>query len=354
MTDPFTPGLLFRITGLKKVAIVRASRIGDFICATPAFRALRTALPDSRITLIGLPFVKGLARRSACIDRFIPFTGFPGMAEQFFDARRAVRSLGRLQSERFDLAIQMHGTGVYSNTYTLLLGARKTVGFVREGDGPGRLDAALAMPSAGREAERLLALTAFLGAPEMDGACEFPLLPRDHGQARRLLQGAAPPFLGLHIYARKAEKRWPAERFAAAAGELRRRYGGTLVNLGERGQPAETGRLAQEAGPPFIDLTGRTSLPVLGAVIARLSILLTNDSGPAHIAYALGVPAVTIFGETDPARWGPPPAGPFRAVRRILPCRPCGENGCASGYACLRSIQVDEVVEAASEVIRVP
>jgi ADP-heptose:LPS heptosyltransferase len=102
----------------------------------------------------------------------------------------------------------------------------------------------------------------------------------------------------------------------------------------------------------MLDLTCRTSLPVLGAVIERLAVLLTNDSGPAHIAYALGVPTVTIFGETDPDRWGPPDNGPFRAVVRDLPCRPCAEDGCPSGYACLRGISVDQVVEAASEVIR--
>ena len=91
---------------------------------------------------------------------------------------------------------------------------------------------------------------------------------------------------------------------------------------------------------------------MLGAVIERLAVLLTNDSGPAHIAYALGVPSVTIFGETDPKRWGPPANGPFRAIVRDLPCRPCSENGCHSRYACLRGISIEQVVDAASEVIK--
>ena len=350
MADPFSSGCS-RASTERKVALVRASRIGDFICATPAFRALRRALPGARIALIALPFVRDLAARSASLDRFIPFPGWPGMAEQFFDPRRTLRALARLQSERFDLAIQMHGTGVYSNVYTLMLGARLTAGFVREHDGPGRLDAAFVMPSQGREAERLCALTAFLGAPPAaPGACEFPLTPQDHEGAQRLLAGARPPFLGLHPQARKAEKRWPAGRFLEAAGALQERRGGTVVLLG-----AEAGGHAPppsaKAGGPLIDLAGRTSLGVLGAVIARLSLLLTNDSGPAHIAYALGVPTVTIFGETDPARWGPPEGGPFRVVRRDLPCRPCAEDGCLFGYECLSAVTVDEVVGAASEVI---
>jgi ADP-heptose:LPS heptosyltransferase len=351
MSDRKATPLLSRFPDVRKVALVRASRIGDFICATPAFRALRKALPGAEIILIGLPFVAPLARRSPWIDRFVPFPGFPGMAEQFFQAREALLSLGRMQAGRFDLAVQMHGTGVYSNTYTLMLGARATAGFVREGDGPGRLDAALPMPG-GHETERLLALMGFLGVPSAGTACDFPLLAADRSAAGRLLKDCALPLIGVHLYARKTEKRWPVERFAAAAAEVRMRHGGTVVLLGESGPQSAVQAFTENLGPPVTDLTSRTSVAVLGAVIERLAVLLTNDSGPAHIAYALGVPAVTIFGETDPERWGPPLEGPFRAVVRNLPCRPCEEEGCASDYACLRGVSVERVVEAASDVIR--
>ncbi len=352
MVDAFSPGLLTRIGEVRKVVLVRASRIGDFVCATPAFRALRDALPGVDITLIGLPFVEPLAARSAFIDRFEPFPGFPGIAEQFFDARAVVRSFGRLQRRKFDLAIQMHGTGVYSNTYLLLLGARVNAGFVREGDGPGRLDAALPMPSKGHEKERLLAFTTFLGAKKTSEACCFPLLPEDRAAADSLLEGAAPPLLGIHPYAREAEKRCPAGQFAAAAAALRTRHGGTVVVLGD-GDPNEaTADIGRMIGSPVVDLTSRTSVAVLGAVIRRLSVLVTNDSGPAHIAYALGAPAVAIFGETDPERWGPPREGPFRVVRAILPRSSSKEEDALSNHACLSGVSVEQVVKAASEVMR--
>ena len=103
---------------------------------------------------------------------------------------------------------------------------------------------------------------------------------------------------------------------------------------------------------PLVDLTGRTSLTALGSVISRLSVLLTNDSGPAHIAYALGTPTVTVFGETDPERWGPPENGPYRIVPGTAACSPCDEGTCDSGYACLASIPVEKVVAAADEVYR--
>jgi len=141
-------------------------------------------------------------------------------------------------------------------------------------------------------------------------------------------------------------------RFANAASALRLRHGGTVVVLGEGVDRAAAARsVVERIGPPVVDLTGRTDLGVLGAVISRLSLLLTNDSGPAHIAYALGTPTVTIFGETDPEQWGPPPGGPFRVARRVLPCWPCPEERCMIDYACLRSVPVDRVIGAATELM---
>ncbi len=352
MTDAFAPGLLSRLGSVRSLAIVRASRIGDFICATPAFRALRAALSDAKITVIALPLVRELYVRSTALDRFEPFPGFPGMAEQFFKARSTVSFLDRLQSRNFDLALQMHGTGVYSNVFTLMLGARATAGFVREGDQAGRLDAAFVMPDRGHETERLLAFTRFLGVENQPATLEFPLKEQDHTAARTLLAGAERPLIGVHAYARKPEKCWPAEKFVEAAVELRKRFGGTVVLIGGDDRRAEGRTAAAMIGRPCLDLTGRTSIGALGGVELLLSVLLTNDSGPAHIAYALGTPTVTLFGETDPDRWGPPSSGPFRVIHRRLPCFPCEEDTCSSGYACLRSISVREVVDAAGEVMR--
>ncbi len=350
MKTPFVPGLLAHSERIEKVVLVRASRIGDFICAVPAFKALRAALPSARIALIGLPFVRDLCARLPSVDRFIPFGGFPGIAEQFFKPARAVRFFSRIQSEKYDCAVQMHGTGVFSNTYTLMLGARLSAGFIREGDSPGMLDAAFAMPGSGHEIQRLLAFTRFLGAPAVAEAPDFPLLDRDRAKADVLLADAAPPYIGVHLFARKPEKCWPDERFMEAARRLRAGYHGTVILLGGRDNSTAARIVAGRIGPLCLDLTGMTSIGTLGAVIDRLAVLLTNDSGPAHIAYALGTPTVTIFGETDPERWGPPAHGPFRVIKRVLPCAPCREDTCDSGYACLRAVEVEEVVRAATEV----
>jgi ADP-heptose:LPS heptosyltransferase len=351
--DAFTPGLLSRLAEPpRKVVLLRASRIGDFLCATPAFRALRRALPRAEITLLTLPMLRDLAYRLPYIDRVEDFPGFPGIAEQLFDARRTLRFLQAMQEEQFDLAVQMQGSGAYSNPLMLMLGARATAGFVRSGDSPGRLDAALPYSEATHEMHTVLAMATFLGAPPQCEHADFPLCPVDLEMAAALLKGAVPPLIGIHPAARDAERRWQVERFAAVGKALRERYGGTVIVIGEKEEQATGDALARQIGQRCLNLVGKTPLTTLGAVISRLSVLVTNDTGPAHIAYALGTPTVTIFGAGCPRRYGPPKEGPFRAL--AFPCayQPCGYTHCLTGYLRLEGITVSQVVRAVEEVMR--
>ncbi len=101
------------------------------------------------------------------------------------------------------------------------------------------------------------------------------------------------------------------------------------------------------AGGTCVNLAGKTNLPVLGALIAQLAVLITNDTGPAHIAYALGTPTVTIVGGGNPMAYAPPANGPYRFLAHAVPCRPCSYATCPIGYPCLESVTVQQVVEAA-------
>lgn len=334
----------------RKVALLRASRLGDFVCATPAFRALRSALPGAHIAFVGLPFIEPLATRLLSFNRFFPFPGAAGMAEQLFDARKLTAFLKRMQDEEFDLVIQMHGSGVFSNPIALLFGGRVTAGFIRAGDPPGRLDAALAYPTGVHEVKKTLALASFLGAPSLDESLDYPLYPQDHVDATQLLRASRPPLIGVHAGAEAMTKRWRAERFAEAASRLASGTRSTVVLLGVgKGEGRE---LTKNLAVPFVDLRGKTSLGALGAVIARLSVLLTNDSGPAHIAYALGVSSVTVFGSTLPAEWASNEISKHAVVVHPIDCRPCNLDLCSIGYQCLEHVSVEQVVTAAEQVMR--
>jgi ADP-heptose:LPS heptosyltransferase len=104
-------------------------------------------------------------------------------------------------------------------------------------------------------------------------------------------------------------------------------------------------------GGPCVNLAGKMTLPVLGAVIAQLALLITNDTGPAHIAYALGTSTVTIAGGGNPEAYKPSANGPFRFLAQAVPCRPCSYSTCPIGYPCLEGVTVEQVIEAASEIL---
>jgi ADP-heptose:LPS heptosyltransferase len=163
-TNRSTPSWLAGLAGKpSRVVIVRALRLGDLLCAVPAFRAVRAALPLAHITLIGLPLAREFVARCPFIDDYAEFPGYPGIADQPVDPARTLAFLQRMPAAHLDLAIQLHGSGVFSNPFTRLLGAQRAVGFVREGETDLGLDFAIPYPEQGREVERLLTLTAHLG-----------------------------------------------------------------------------------------------------------------------------------------------------------------------------------------------
>lgn len=300
----------------RKVAVLRASRLGDFLCAVPALRALRQALPEAELVVITLPLLADLVVRSPCADGFVAFPGYPGIAQQFFDPRRALDFFRRMQREHFDLAIQLHGSGVYANPFTLMLGAACTAGFVRPGDDASLLDASLPWPEHGHEAHRLLALARFLGAPSQGDALAYPLFPSDHANAQALLAGLPQPIIGLHAGANDARRRWPLERFVEVARTLHRHAGGSLVLLGAA-TVAEEAAVLEARLPGCRNLVGRSRLGPFGALLTRLALFITNDSGPAHVAYALRTPTITLYRAGGRERYGPLGTGPFAPLEPL-------------------------------------
>lgn len=330
-----------------KIAVLRASRIGDFLCAVPAFRALRRSHPEARISLIGLPFLAPLVERSPYIDRLIHFPGFPGIAEQFYDPETARAFLQRMRAERFDVVLQMHGSGANSNPVAVAMNGKYTAGFVRAWDKVPELDASFPYDPLEHETSRLLSFLQFLGIEATDPALEFTLTAADRAAADLLLRPLPGPIMALHPYARATTKCWPVERFVRLGKELLAAVGGTVVIVGE-------GEWSH-ADAHFSDLSGKTDLPLLGAVLERADLLVTNDSAPAHIAYAVRTPSVTIFGGTRPESWGPrQDTRIHRCLAHPVPCRPCDEGNCPIDLFCLRNISVNQVMDAAVSLLGAP
>ncbi len=353
MRQPFEPGLLQRLPETPhRVVVLKASRIGDFLCSTPAFRALRAALPSARMTLITLPMLSQIGKRLPYFDEVLEFPGYPGIAEQLYSPDHTLAFLESVQAEKFDLAIQIQGSGVYSNPVMLLFGARWNAGFIRPGDPPGLLDAAINWPESGLEVERILKLPEYLGAPSQGLHTDFPILQEDIAQAGDLLHKFPPPYFGLHPSARDLTRRWPLERFLAVGLTLVKKWGGTLILIGEQAEREAIDEAIRTLPISCLNLTGKTTLPVLGGILTQLKAFITNDTGPAHLAYALQIPTVTIFGGGDLQRYSPPQSGPFRLLAHPVVCRPCSYIECPIEYKCLMQVTVEQVVAAAEEVMR--
>jgi ADP-heptose:LPS heptosyltransferase len=293
-----------------------------------------------------------LAERIPEIDRVIPFPGFPGIAEQLFDAHTAARFFLQIQAEQFDLVIQLQGSGIYSNPFILMLGAKWSAGMIRPGDPPGRLDAAYPEPSQGHEINRLLEFVEFLGASPRGTDVRLELMPADTLKVEQIIDHKPRPWIAIHSGARDLTRRWSLERFAGVGKALLEKYGGSLILLGEEDESPAAEDLLRIAKVKGSNLAGKLSLPELTASLSLLDILITNDSGPAHLAYAVDTPSVTIFGSADPQRYGPLEMDRHRIAITPVECRPCGLALCPIGYRCLAGVTVENVIAAAEQLLR--
>ena len=318
---------------MQRIAVLRALRLGDLLCAIPALRVIRAAHPKASITLIGLPWARELPERyPTLIDDHLVFPGFPGIPEAPFDAGRTIAFLAA-HVGRFDVAIQLHGSGTWTNAFAALLAARTTVGFVEDptetAPGPGRW---VPYPADGHEIHRLLRLTEAvpgttesvdeprrraIGVALADDRLDVPV----HDDDRGALAAALPvgtrldpgSYVVVHPGASDPARRWPIEWFARIVRVLECDGMRTVVtgSIDEAPLAADVARLARGS---IVDLTGRTGLGALGALVDDARLVVTNDTGISHVAAARRTPSVVVFTGSDPRRWAPLDRALHRAV----------------------------------------
>jgi ADP-heptose:LPS heptosyltransferase len=293
-------------TPARSVVVLRAlPGLGDVLCAVPALRALRGALPHAHLAVIGLPVSNLLLDRfGAYVDELIPFPGYPGIPEQPCNLPELLRFLDRIRRREFDLALQLHGSGEVSNKLVSLLGARATGGFQRHGVTP--LDRSRWLPFSEYEPEpiRNLSLLRHLGA---DGRpdLEFPIRASDRA---RLDVGSSPlldeAYAVLHPGASRADRRWPTCRFAEVGDALAER-GLHVVLTGSDGERELTRSVSRRMRAHAIDLAGTTDVGTLAALLDAARMLVCNDTGVSHLAAAVRAPSVVLFTTSNDARWAP-------------------------------------------------
>jgi heptosyltransferase II len=292
-----TPAQSVHHGGAARLLIVCPSWVGDCVMATPVFRAVRAAWPQATITALLRPGLDDLLAGSAWFDQVIamPNRGWLG----------PWRVAAALRTSRPQVALLL------PNSFRSALTARlarvpRRIGTARDGRAWLLTEA---VPSLPRGAPLAAVETyALLGerlcdGPIVDRRLELAVTPDQQAAADRLLRDVRQPFLLLNPGANRADKRWPVERFATAADALAARHGLEIVATGSPGERPLMQRLRAAAKTPIVDLASAgVDLGSLKGVIRRCALLLTNDTGPRHIAAALGRPTVALFGPTD-HRW---------------------------------------------------
>ncbi len=363
-----------------RILLIKLSAVGDVVQTMPVLNKLRARYPAARLDWLTVPAIAELLRPNPKISNIITFARDdwrrPWRLEPYVSAARLA---AQLRAARYDLVLDLQGQ-FRSGAIARITGAPVRVGF-----GPPRPQlweaSARKLPAEAREhawqgaregawraythfiplptldmhaVDRYLAVAPMLGLGDGPADFSFPLPEAADGRVDALLRRHGIGGDDLVVMAPSANwetKRWTGEKFAAVARHfLDRGCAVALVGAGgERGACAAVAALAPRAK----NLAGETTLTELAALIRRARLIVSNDSGPMHMAVALGRPVVSVFGPTDEI-WAGPSRRPEAVVRTPLSCAPCylrKLSKCPNGHACMHDVPASTVIERAEQIL---
>jgi lipopolysaccharide heptosyltransferase II len=329
---------------------VRLDSIGDVLMTTPAIRALRECCPERRITLLTSTAGAAVARLIPEIDEVVVHEA-PWMKASGRHDGQVELDLVRLLAGRFDAAVIFtvfsqsplpaallcHLAGIplrlahcHENPYQLL------TDWVPDPE-----------PAGGprHEVQRQLELVASVGCTAVDDRLSLSVPGEARARVRGILGELADrDYLVIHPGSTAASRRYPPERFAAVAARLAAASHPVVVT-GDASERQTTAAVATAGGEAGLDLGGRLDLATLAAAIEGARLLITNNTGPAHIAAAVGTPVVDLYALTNPQHT--PWRVPCRVLSYDVPCRWCYKSVCPEGHhRCLLGVSAEEVVDA--------
>ena len=340
-----------------RILLLRLERIGDLLMALPGIADVRAAAPDAEIDLVVGSWNAEVAGAVPAVSS-VRVLDAPWLAREQsgVSVMAMVKAATGWRQRRYDLAINLE-PDVRSNALLALSGARWTAGY-RSAGGGALLDQALDYEPREHTADNARRLVqAVLGGPAAAPA-QWLTVPDAHArEAAALLAGREHPIVAMHAPGGRLVKQWDPEHFATVARQLAETRGATLVLTGSA---ADAGLVAQvkRALPAdrVVDISGTTSLLTVAAVLQRCDLMITGDTGPMHLAHAVGTPIVAVFGPSDPRRYAPRGARD-RIVRVDLPCAPCNRirlpPARCTGHIpdCLALIAPDRVLGAALAIL---
>jgi ADP-heptose:LPS heptosyltransferase len=343
----------------RRILLLRIERIGDLVMTLDAIRDVRALAPDAEIDLVVGSWNHALAAAIPVVDRVVSLdAAWLAREGQGLGVASLLRSAWSWRDRRYDLAINFE-PDVRSNLLAAASGAARTVGWKSGGGGP-VLDIALDYDTTAHTSSnaRRLVRDAFSRTAPVSTQPLLALPDAAIAAAGTILaEGVGRRLIGVHVNGGRAIKQWEPKRFAEVAATVADSVGGTIVATGSPADRPLIAALQSALGPrSVIDASRASDLLVSAAILSRLDVFITGDTGPMHVASAVGTPVVAIFGPSDPVRYAT--RGDFdRVVRVDLPCSPCNRirrppSRCVGHTPdCLTGVSSEAVIEAALSVL---
>lgn len=354
----------------KRILVINPFGIGDVLFTTPLVRALEENYPHCFIGYWCNERVKGILEENRNIDRVFALSR--GDLKKIFTRSwlngivTAIRLFSDIRRYKFDVAFDFsldHRYGLVA----LFAGIKERIGYNYKGRGR-FLTQRIGLDSYQNKhvVEYYSDLLRFIGITGKTKNLELNVSDENLKKAEDLLRARGikkgdlaigiAPGAGASWGKDAGYKHWPALKFAQVAERLVKELGAKVVILGDASEQAISDVVINAAPNQAIDLTGKTTLGVLPGVIKNLSLLICNDGGLLHMAVALGVKTVSIFGPVDERVYGPyPPGSGHKVLKWDIKCRPCYKNfrmgACDKNRECLRSISVEQVLTGIKEVL---
>jgi heptosyltransferase II len=338
--------------------LVRATNwVGDAIMALPALRAVRKKFADAHIAIVARPYVADIYRGQGVCDELIAYD--PRGTEKGFGGREALAS--RLRAGKFDAALLLQNA-FDAAWLAWRAGIPERIGYARDGRGI-LLTKSIAVPKAGEipahEQFYYLELVRRAGWMErVEGEREISLAvsreARDRAEQKLIEAGVRPRTGGAGTLrvaigagaSYGSAKCWLPERFAEVANRLMGESEAEIILFGTPGETAVSEAIVAGMKRKPIDLTGKTAIAELPALLSRCQLFIGNDSGAMHVASAVGLPVVAIFGPTDP--FGTAPVTPRCTIVQEKPyCSPCFLRRCPTDHRCMTKVTAESVTAAA-------
>jgi heptosyltransferase-2 len=331
--------------GVNRVLVYELGALGDIVLLAPFLHRLRAHLPTARIVVAGRPGGGSLLFEQGLIDEWIPLD-IPSSLSWLRLFRRAFG----LRKRQFDLAFAVGWRGDFKGNLVIwLAGARRRVGYGYAGGGFLLTDVVPPDLSRPHVADRNMQLLDHLGLPPLRDGDILGVSPQDEEFAAELMakHGIAREDLviGVHPGAGSRAREWGVERFAEVARAAAEKFGAKILWFSDPVKP--------EPAPANLEAISLT-LPLrqFAAVVYRCHVFVCNDSGPMHLAAALKVPVVAVFGPQRPEWFGPYGEGHRVVIRNDIWCRPCGDQCRWKEPYCMRLIPVEQVMHQVEDVLK--